>query len=130
MRTNDRRRNVTNAPQVVILAAGMGSRLGRSLPKPLTAPEARRDGHHQDAVALWGDRSQPLVTTNLIVGETWTFLRRRLFALGLSGRALVIAAPALWLTIIFLLALLIVLQVSLSASVSVIAAWMRGQGHI
>jgi predicted nucleic acid-binding protein len=37
----------------------------------------RRDGHHQDAVALWQDRSQPLVTTNLIVGETWTFLRRR-----------------------------------------------------
>jgi choline kinase len=36
MRTNDRRRNVTTAPQVVILAAGMGSRLGRSLPKPLT----------------------------------------------------------------------------------------------
>lgn len=23
------------------------------------------------------DRSQPLATTNLIVGETWTFLRRR-----------------------------------------------------
>lgn len=37
----------------------------------------RRDDHHRDAVALWGDRSQPLVTTNLVVGETWTFLRRR-----------------------------------------------------
>jgi predicted nucleic acid-binding protein len=37
----------------------------------------RRDGHHAEAVTLWADRSQPLVTTNLVVGETWTFLRRR-----------------------------------------------------
>jgi predicted nucleic acid-binding protein len=37
----------------------------------------RRDEHHQEAVALWADRSQPLLTTNHIVGETWTFLRRR-----------------------------------------------------
>ncbi len=37
----------------------------------------RRDQHHADAVALWADRSEPLVTTNLVVGETWTFLRRR-----------------------------------------------------
>lgn len=37
----------------------------------------RRDDHHDDAVALWADRSEPLITTNLVVGETWTFLRRR-----------------------------------------------------
>lgn len=37
----------------------------------------RRDDHHDEAVALWADRSQPLLTTNHVVGETWTFLRRR-----------------------------------------------------
>lgn len=37
----------------------------------------RRDEHHEEAVALWADRSQPLLTTNHVVGETWTFLRRR-----------------------------------------------------
>lgn len=37
-----------------------------------------RDGRHADAARLsdeFGDR--PLGTTNLVVGETWTFLRRR-----------------------------------------------------
>lgn len=37
----------------------------------------RRDDHHREAVALWADRSHALTTTNLVVGETWTFLRRR-----------------------------------------------------
>ena len=37
----------------------------------------RRDDHHAEAVAVWADRSQPLLTTDLVVGETWTFLRRR-----------------------------------------------------
>jgi predicted nucleic acid-binding protein len=37
----------------------------------------RRDAHHRDAVALWSDRSHPLTTTDLVVGETWTFLRRK-----------------------------------------------------
>ena len=37
----------------------------------------RRDDHHAEAVALWADRSRLLVTTNFVVGETWTFLRRR-----------------------------------------------------
>jgi predicted nucleic acid-binding protein len=37
----------------------------------------RGDEHHADAVLLWADRSQPLLTTNHVVGETWTFLRRR-----------------------------------------------------
>ncbi|HWA17695.1 MAG TPA: ABC transporter permease subunit [Devosia sp.] len=46
----------------------------------------------------------------------WTFIQRWLAALGISGRALVIAAPALWLTIFFLIPLAIVFQVSLSQS--------------
>lgn len=37
----------------------------------------RRDERHAAAVALWSDKSHPLITTNLVVGETWTFLRRR-----------------------------------------------------
>jgi predicted nucleic acid-binding protein len=37
----------------------------------------QRDDHHADAMALWADRRQPLLTTNLVAGETWTFLRRR-----------------------------------------------------
>ena len=37
----------------------------------------KRDQRHDEAVALWADRSQTLATTNLVVGETWTFLRRR-----------------------------------------------------
>lgn len=37
----------------------------------------RRDAHHTLATVLWADRSHALVTTNLVVGETWTFLRRR-----------------------------------------------------
>ncbi len=38
----------------------------------------RRDRHHEEARRLWGDQTQALLTTNLVVGETWTFLRRRL----------------------------------------------------
>ncbi|HHY51356.1 MAG TPA: hypothetical protein GYA10_16610, partial [Alphaproteobacteria bacterium] len=44
----------------------------------------------------------------------WSFLNRWLGAAGLSGRALVIAAPALWLTLFFLVPLAIVLQISVS----------------
>lgn len=36
----------------------------------------RRDAHHDVAVRLWSP-GQPLLTTNHIVGETWTLLRRR-----------------------------------------------------
>lgn len=36
-----------------------------------------RDHWHQTARALFQDHSQSLVTTNLVVGETWTYLRRR-----------------------------------------------------
>jgi len=37
----------------------------------------RRDGHHQEARSLWADDASGLVTTNHVVGETWTYLRRR-----------------------------------------------------
>lgn len=36
-----------------------------------------RDGHHAAAAALWADRSETLITSNHVLGETWTFLRRR-----------------------------------------------------
>ncbi|MBI4923314.1 MAG: ABC transporter permease subunit [Devosia nanyangense] len=54
----------------------------------------------------------------------WTLLRRWLAAVGLSGRALVIAAPALWLTLFFLIPLGIVLQVSLSESAIAIPPYL------
>ena len=36
----------------------------------------RRDANHETAVRLWAP-GQPIMTTNHVVGETWTFLRRR-----------------------------------------------------
>lgn len=42
------------------------------------AQQFRRDTHHAAARQLWEDRSSGLLTTNHVVGETWTFLRRRL----------------------------------------------------
>ena len=39
----------------------------------LLVPRARR---HRDAAALWSGRS-PLRTSNLVMGESWTWLRRR-----------------------------------------------------
>ena len=42
------------------------------------ALQFRRDAHHSDAVALWDLRDRPTITTNHVIGETWTFLRRRL----------------------------------------------------
>jgi predicted nucleic acid-binding protein len=36
-----------------------------------------RDAHHSDARELWRHRQQNLVTTNHVLGETWTFLVRR-----------------------------------------------------
>ncbi|WP_420622097.1 type II toxin-antitoxin system VapC family toxin [Candidatus Poriferisodalis sp.] len=35
-----------------------------------------RDRRHDDAAVLWRD-SGPLRTSNLVLGETWTWLRRR-----------------------------------------------------
>lgn len=36
------------------------------------------DGHHQDAKHLWESTARPIITSNHVVGETWTFVRRRL----------------------------------------------------
>jgi uncharacterized protein len=36
----------------------------------------RRDDNHSIAVRMWMP-GQPILTTNQVVGETWTFLRRR-----------------------------------------------------
>lgn len=37
-----------------------------------------RDGRHHEARSLWhADKRQGLITSNHVVGETWTFLRRR-----------------------------------------------------
>jgi len=36
-----------------------------------------RDANHQAARALWRGRTGPLLSTNHVLGETWTFLRRR-----------------------------------------------------
>ncbi len=36
-----------------------------------------RDDNHPAAAALWTDRRAALVTSNHVLGETWTLLRRR-----------------------------------------------------
>ncbi len=40
------------------------------------ALQAARDARHSEAAALWQEQTEPLVTTNHVLGETWTFLRR------------------------------------------------------
>lgn len=37
----------------------------------------RRDHHHGVAERLWEGRDQPFVVSNHVLGEVWTFLRRR-----------------------------------------------------
>jgi predicted nucleic acid-binding protein len=37
----------------------------------------QRDRHHGEAARLWKGRRQPLLVTNHVLGEVWTFLRRR-----------------------------------------------------
>lgn len=37
----------------------------------------KKDRHHQVAHRLWQQDPGPLLCTNHVVGETWTFLRRR-----------------------------------------------------
>lgn len=36
-----------------------------------------RDRHHRQAETLWRNDPGPLLCTNHVIGETWTFLRRR-----------------------------------------------------
>ncbi len=43
----------------------------------LVALFRRREHHHEVAALLWADNEQPLLTTTGVLGETWTFLRRR-----------------------------------------------------
>jgi predicted nucleic acid-binding protein len=38
---------------------------------------SRRDSHHAEAAALWSQGQGVLLTSNHVLGETWTFLRRR-----------------------------------------------------
>src|SRR5690606_4652290 len=44
----------------------------------------------------------------------WAFVQRGLASVGLSGRGLVIAAPALWMTVFFLVPLAVVFGISLA----------------
>ena len=58
----------------------------------------RRDENHAAAVGLWTP-GRPMLTTNHVVGETWTFLRRR------DGHASAVAfldatSAAGWLTVV------------------------------
>jgi predicted nucleic acid-binding protein len=41
------------------------------------ALQLSKDIHHDEARELWEQRSGELLTTNHVLGETWTFLRRR-----------------------------------------------------
>ncbi len=59
-----------------------------------------RAAWHDAARVLNADRSQALLTTNLVVGETWTFLRRRIdhatavrFVRGVQSSPLVTIRP-------------------------------------
>ena len=39
--------------------------------------QVARDRRHTDAVRLWQHGRSPVRTSNLVIGETWTWLRRR-----------------------------------------------------
>jgi predicted nucleic acid-binding protein len=54
------------------------------------ALSAARDAHHDEAVELWSRQEEPVLVTNHIAGETWTFLRRR------AGHAAAMAALAVF----------------------------------
>lgn len=41
------------------------------------ALQVPRDTNHAPARTIWGQDPGPLITTNHVLGETWTFLRRR-----------------------------------------------------
>jgi predicted nucleic acid-binding protein len=36
-----------------------------------------KDSHHEEAVALWSSERRALLCTNHVIGETWTYLRRK-----------------------------------------------------
>lgn len=42
------------------------------------ALQIRDDQHHAAARRIWISEREPLTTTNHVVGESWTFMRRRL----------------------------------------------------
>lgn len=42
------------------------------------ALQLRGDRNHDTAKALWRTRPERILTSNLVIGETWTFLRRRI----------------------------------------------------
>ena len=46
----------------------------------------RTELHHSAAAAVWAQNDRPLLTSVAVVGETWTFLRRR------EGHAAAVAA--------------------------------------
>ncbi|WP_420625386.1 type II toxin-antitoxin system VapC family toxin [Candidatus Poriferisodalis sp.] len=59
-----------------------------------------RDRRHGDAVALWRHRA-PLRTSNLVLGETWTWLRSRVgYAAALSFRELASQSPSLSIAVV------------------------------
>ena len=37
----------------------------------------KRDAHHAESHQIWTSEKTALLTTNHVIGETWTFLRRR-----------------------------------------------------
>jgi predicted nucleic acid-binding protein len=41
------------------------------------ALQLAKDSHHREAAALWKEPLGTLLCTNHVLGETWTFLRRR-----------------------------------------------------
>lgn len=61
----------------------------------------RRDRRHPDATALWSRDREPVRTSNLVLGETWTLLRYRAdhstairFLDAINGSGRVSCAPA------------------------------------
>ena len=38
---------------------------------------AAKDRHHEDAKALWSAQDRPVLVTNHVAGETWTYLRAK-----------------------------------------------------
>lgn len=62
------------------------------------ALQAARDQRHREAAVLWRDQAEPLITTNHVLGETWTFLRRagdQRLAVGFLDRVLALKSLAI-----------------------------------